>query len=122
VDVKHVLKIGGQTLVMPPVYRLVPPHRPLPTGQADDRLEIHHGPKPFQMIHHGISHGALSTSAAPGRYEQTTVLFQRYSVPAIVKHCQALWKTSDAIQRDFGTFVLELEVWLTCGVPHPMNT
>ncbi len=51
-DVEDRVQLGGQAFRLPAGDGLVPPHGPFPARQAIDRLEVHHGTEPFDVIHH----------------------------------------------------------------------
>ncbi len=53
-DVEDRLQVSRQSLLPLGRDRLIPPHGPFPTGQPIHRLEIHHRPKAFDVVH-GIS-------------------------------------------------------------------
>jgi hypothetical protein len=50
-DFENAGEVGGESLGVPAIDGQVPPHGPLPAGQAVDGLKIHEGAKTFDVIH-----------------------------------------------------------------------
>ena len=69
-----VLEFARQTFVVPARDGLIPPHRPLPHRQALHRLEIHHGPESFDVVHISISLQLLIRIDPYRPYDWLTVL------------------------------------------------